>query len=65
MYRLQIQQQLYLRKNTTVARADVMGTLAPTLGYIVIPNGYTLKVAANATITAAKVVDVVSQGGDY
>jgi hypothetical protein len=50
---------------TTVARADVMGTLAPTLGYIVIPNGYTLKVAANATITAAKVVDVVSQGGDY
>jgi hypothetical protein len=50
---------------TTVARADVMATLAPTLGYIVVPNGYTLKVAANATITSAKVVDIISQGGDY
>ncbi len=50
---------------TTVARVDAMGTLAPTLGYLVIPNGYTLKVGCVATMTTAKVTDVVCMGGDY
>lgn len=50
---------------TTVARVDVMGTLAPVLGYLVIPSGYTLKVAANAAVTSGKQVDIVTQGGDY
>lgn len=35
------------------------------LGALVLPSTAVLKVAANATVTAAKVVDVVAIGGDY
>lgn len=50
---------------TTVARVEAMATLAPTLGYLVIPSGYLLKVGCVATMTAAKTTDVVAMGGDY
>lgn len=50
---------------TTVQRVDAMATLAPTLGYLVLPNGYILKVNCVATMTAAKTTDVVAMGGDY
>lgn len=50
---------------TTVARVDAMTTLAPTLGYLVLPSGHILKAACVATMTAAKTTDVVAQGGDY
>lgn len=50
---------------TTVARKDCMAVLAPVLGYLAFPSGSVLKVAAHATITAAKQVDIVAQGGDY
>jgi hypothetical protein len=50
---------------TTVARVEAMATLAPTLGYLVIPAGYTLKVGCVATMTAAKITTVVCMGGDF
>jgi hypothetical protein len=50
---------------TTVARVEGMSTLSPTLGYLVIPSGYTLKTGCIATMTAAKTADVVAMGGDY
>jgi hypothetical protein len=50
---------------TTVARAEAMATLAPILGYLVIPTGYTLKVGCVATMTTGKITTVVGQGGDY
>lgn len=50
---------------TTVARVDAMATLSPTLGYLVLPSGYILKVNCVATMTAAKTTDVVAMGGDY
>jgi hypothetical protein len=50
---------------TTVLRKDCMVLLAPVLGALFLVSGDTLKVAANATITAAKTVTVVAQGGDY
>ena len=50
---------------TTVARVEAMATLSPSLGYLVIPSGYTLKAGCVATMTAAKTTDVVAMGGDY
>lgn len=50
---------------TTVARVEAMSTLAPVLGYLVIPSGYLLKAGCVATMTAAKTTDVVAMGGDY
>lgn len=50
---------------TTVSRVEAMNTLSPSLGYLVIPNGYTLKAGCVATMTAAKVTDAVAMGGDY
>lgn len=50
---------------TTVTRKDCMAVLAPILGALFLENGDVLKVAANATITAAKQVDICAQGGDY
>lgn len=50
---------------TTVSRIDAMATLSPLLGYLVLPPTYILKANCVATMTAAKVTDVVAQGGDY
>lgn len=50
---------------TSVARVDAMTTLAPVLGYLVLASGDTLKVNCVATMTAAKVTDVMAIGGDY
>lgn len=50
---------------TTVARVEAMAILAPTLGYLVIPSGYTLKVGCVASMTTGKITDVVAMGGDY
>jgi hypothetical protein len=50
---------------TTVSRVEAMSTLAPLLGYLVVPNGATLKVNCVATMTAAKTTTVVAMGGDY
>lgn len=50
---------------TTVARVDAISTLAPTLGYLVLPNGNELKVNCVATMTAAKTTTVVPMGGDF
>lgn len=50
---------------TTVTRIDAITTLSPLLGYLVVPNGATLKVNCVATMTAAKTTDVVPMGGDY
>lgn len=50
---------------TTVARVDAIWTLAPTLGFLYIPNGATLKVNCVATMTAAKTTTIVPMGGDY
>lgn len=46
-----------------VVRIDAITTLAPNTGYLYLPNGYSLKVAPLAAVTAAKVVDVVAMGG--
>jgi hypothetical protein len=51
--------------HTTVARVEAMATLSPTLGYLVIPTGYTLKVGCVATMTTGTITDVVAMGGDY
>jgi hypothetical protein len=48
-----------------IARVDAITTLAPLLGYLTVPSGYTLKCNCVATMTAAKVLDVVPMGGDY
>lgn len=50
---------------TTVARVEAMSILSPSLGYLVVPSGYTLKAGCVATMTAAKTTDVVAMGGDY
>jgi hypothetical protein len=50
---------------TTVARVEAMATLAPTLGYLVLPSASELKVGCVATMTNAKVTTVVALGGDY
>ena len=50
---------------TTVARVEAMVTLAPVLGYLVVPNGATLKCNCVDTMTTAKVTNVVPMGGDY
>ena len=50
---------------TTVSKVDALATLAPSLGYLPLGSGDVLKVAAVATVTAAKTVDVVATGGDY
>jgi hypothetical protein len=48
-----------------VALVDAVATLAAILGYLVLGSGEVLKVAATATVTTAKQVDVVAQLGDY
>jgi hypothetical protein len=51
---------------TTVAKVDAITILAPVLGYLWIPTGWSLKCACNATMaTAGRVLDVVPQGGVY
>ena len=50
---------------TTIPRVEAMATLAPLLGYLVVPNGALLKCNCVATMTTAKVTDVVAMGGDY
>lgn len=50
---------------TSVARVDAMTTLAPVLGYLVLASGDTLKANCVATMTTAKVTDVMAIGGDY
>lgn len=50
---------------TTVARVEALNTLAPALGYLVVPAGWTIKAGCVATMTTAKVTDVVAMGGDY
>lgn len=50
---------------TTVARVDAISTLAPILGYLVLPPGVALKCNCVATMTAAKTTTVVPMGGDY
>ena len=50
---------------TTISRVEAMATLSPTLGYLVVPNGATLKVNCLATMTTGKITDVVPMGGDY
>ena len=50
---------------TSVALVDAILTLSPTLVYLVLASGEILKVAALATVTAAKTVDIVAQLGDY
>jgi hypothetical protein len=50
---------------TSIPRVDAMATLSPTLGYLVLPSGYILKVNCVATMTAVKTTDVVAMGGNY
>lgn len=50
---------------TTVVRVDAIATLAPNLGYLVLPSGFILKVNCVATMTAAKTTDIVAMGGDF
>lgn len=50
---------------TTVVRVEALRTLSPDLGFLVVPYGWKLKCACLATMTAAKVLDVVAQGGPY
>jgi hypothetical protein len=50
---------------TTVARVDAMPTLAPFLGYLVLPASGLLKCNCVATMTTAKTTTVVPMGGDY
>jgi citrate lyase beta subunit len=50
---------------TTVNRPDAIATLSPTLLFLVLGYGDVLKVAALATVTTAKQVDIVAQLGDY
>jgi hypothetical protein len=48
-----------------VPRVEAMAVLAPVLGYLALPASAILKAACVATMTAAKVMDVVALGGDY
>lgn len=50
---------------TSISRVDAMSVLAPTLGYLFIPDGYELRCGPVAAVTAAKVVDIVAFGGTY
>lgn len=50
---------------TTVARVEALRTLAPDLGFLTVKAGHKLKCSCLATMTAAKVCDVVWQGGPY
>jgi hypothetical protein len=50
---------------TTVARVEAMAVLAPLLGYLVVPTGWTLQAGCVATMTTGKTTDVVAMGGDY
>lgn len=47
------------------ALVEALETLAPDLHELYVPSGWTLKVGCLATMTAAKVTDVVGLGGDY
>lgn len=51
---------------TTIVRMDALPLLAPTnIKALVLKNGYILKAACLATMTAAKVTDLVVIGGDF
>jgi hypothetical protein len=50
---------------TTVTKVEAMTVLAPLLGYLWVPSGWTLKCSCLATMTAAKTLDVVPLGGVY
>ena len=50
---------------TTVGRVEAMAVLSPVLGYLVLPASYILKANCVATMTAAKITDVLAMGGDY
>jgi len=50
---------------TTVPRIDAVSTLAPLLGYLVLPASALLKCNCVATMTAAKTTYVVPMGGDF
>jgi hypothetical protein len=50
---------------TTVAPVEGMTTLAPTLGYLVLPYLAELKVSCLATMTTGKITTVLAMGGDY
>ena len=50
---------------TTVVRVEALRTLCPDLGFLLVKSGHLLKVNCVATMTAAKTVDVVWQGGPY
>lgn len=47
------------------ALVEALSILAPDTHELGIPQGWTLKVGCLATMTAAKVTDVVGLGGDY
>jgi hypothetical protein len=50
---------------TTVGKVDAMTTLAPLLGYLWVPTGWSLKCAMNVAVTSGKTVTVVAHGGVY
>lgn len=51
---------------TTVPRVDGIATIAPAAsGALILPAGYILKAACVATMTSAKVTDLVATGGSY
>jgi hypothetical protein len=50
---------------TTEPRIEVMSTLSPTLGYLILPAGYILKTNCVTTMTGGKITTVVAIGGDY
>ncbi len=50
---------------TTVVKVEGLLTIAAQLGYIFLPASAVMKVNCVATMTAAKTLDVVVQGGDY
>lgn len=49
----------------TVALQDAIQSLAPAVGYITLPTGYSLKVENQTQVTSAKTVDIVAQGGKF
>lgn len=51
---------------TTISRVDALATLGPSLtAALILPTGYILKAACVATMTAAKVTDVICLAGDF
>jgi hypothetical protein len=50
---------------TTIGKVDAMTTLAPLMGYLWIPTGWSLKCGCLGAVTAAKTVTVTAHGGVY